>query len=131
MALTRREAQMLKNMIATDALGGLQVKVYRNLHKKCLSVWHAGYVVAHVDSITLDGVLFKVNEAGRQRVLREKKKNVHAFVTGTVTGVNAPPRGAVPVSYNPYKGASFTLPDGQAIMAAGTVTVTTRGAFVD
>lgn len=121
---------MLKNMIDHNALTGLKVKVYRNLHKKCLSVWHAGYVVAHVDSITLDGVMFRVNEAGRQRVLREKKKNVHAFVTGRVTGVNQAAQGAVPVSYNPYKGASFTLPDGKAIIEAGTATVTTRGAFI-
>jgi hypothetical protein len=35
-------------------------------------------VVGHALSLRLNNVLFQVNEAGRQRVIKEKKKNVHA-----------------------------------------------------
>lgn len=89
-------------------LVGLKVKVYYNLHKHCLSVQHKGRVIAHVNSILLDGVQFVVQEGGRQRVLRERKKNVHAFVVGTV--IRDFTAGAWKrVSYNPYRGATFYL----------------------
>ena len=62
------------------------MRVYRNLHKKCWSVqqkqkgrWK---VVAHAESITLLDCVFRVSEAGRQRVLRESRKNVHAYIQG-------------------------------------------------
>jgi hypothetical protein len=89
---------------------GLKVKVYYNLHRKCLSVQDAKtrLVIAHVPEIALEWAAFKVSEAGRQRVLREKKKNVHAFVLGIVAepifGSNAYPD---TVTYNPYKYESF------------------------
>lgn len=90
------------------------VKVYRNLHGSAAhrySVQQGGLVVAHGEQVILSSVKFVVNEAGRQRVLREKRKNVHAFVTGFVcssiiVGEALPFR----VSYNPYKAASFTVP---------------------
>ena len=67
--------------------------VYYNLHKNCLSLKalegpNRGRVVAHARSVSLDDAAFKVSEAGRQRVLRERAKNVHAGVVGTVTGVD-------------------------------------------
>jgi hypothetical protein len=84
-----------------------KVRVYFNLHRKQLSVqsktdkgWR---VWLHADKITLEDVEFKVSEAGRQRVLREKKKNVHAFIEGNLVldGIKKiEPRTLV--SYNPY-----------------------------
>lgn len=84
-----------------------RVRVYFNLHRKQLSVqsktdkgWR---VWLHANKITLENVEFKVSEAGRQRVLREKKKNVHAFIEGDLVldGIGKiEPR--VLVSYNPY-----------------------------
>jgi len=60
----------------------MRVFVYRNIHKNCLSVRNVktGLVMAHVDSITLKNVKFKVSAKGRERVLKEKAKNVHAGV---------------------------------------------------
>lgn len=61
-------------------------KIYRNLHKNCFSVLKydkekKGYRLhAHVDEAILSGVKTKVSEAGRKRVLKEKAKNVHAFI---------------------------------------------------
>jgi hypothetical protein len=83
------------------------VKVYFNLHKKCFSVQHKGIVIKHVDSITLKNVKYKVSEAGRQRVLRERKKNVHAFVVGEMVEENV--ECDTKVSYNPYKYNSFVI----------------------
>lgn len=87
-----------------EQLHGQKVKVYRNLHNGLFSVQHKGIVVAHVPEVHLNDASFVVNEAGRQKVLREKKKNVHAFVVGTVD--HNPERGVqqlpVDVTYNPY-----------------------------
>jgi hypothetical protein len=63
--------------------------VYRNLHQDCWSVKalsgpNAGRVVLHAATVWLHGATFRVNEAGRQRVLKEQRKNVHAGVVGYV-----------------------------------------------
>jgi hypothetical protein len=89
---------------------GERVFVYRNLHKKCYSVksLKTGRVIAHVDSIDLVNFSFRVSKAGRERVLREKRKNVHAGVVGYVScPVNK--AYSTDVTYNPYKYNSFVL----------------------
>jgi len=94
----------------------VHVRVYFNLHKKKLSVqtkqpkgWR---VLTHLDSISLTNVEFKVYQAGRLRVLKEGKKNVHAYVEGVchlnglshnwdlIAETNL-------VSYNPYNDKKF------------------------
>lgn len=98
----------------TDAveLVGLKVDIYWNVNRACYSVRTrqngSTKVVAHVSEVNLTDVTFVVSEAGRQRVLREHRKNVHAYVRGTIT--DAVPRGlGVPVRYNPYKGPDFMV----------------------
>jgi hypothetical protein len=61
-----------------------RVKVYFNLHLDCLSVIDAetGLLYCHAHRVELHDAKFRVQEAGRQRVLREKRKNVHAYVVG-------------------------------------------------
>ncbi len=86
-------------------------RVYFNLHKKMLSVqekvngrWK---VVDHVEQIWLGDATFKVSEAGRQRVLKQKRKNVHAYIEGIA---NAVPENLVAfdsINYNPYKLEKF------------------------
>jgi len=85
---------------------GDRVEIYRNLHNGTHSVrlvrprvgrghpegddsrWELkGKVVKHLQhhqSIFLRDVKFAVQPAGRERVRREGRKNVHAFVRGTV-----------------------------------------------
>ena len=63
----------------------MKVKVYYNLHKKCYSIVslekeNYGRVIKHENYVPLTNAQFKVSEKGRQRVLREQKKNVHAYV---------------------------------------------------
>lgn len=43
-------------------------------------------MVGHRATVYLTDVTFRVYDTGRQRVLREKKKNVHAFQVVDVTG---------------------------------------------
>lgn len=91
----------------------MKVFCYRNLHKKG-NVWSVrdvatGLVVDHVEKIIMKDVTLKVSEAGRQRVLKEKRKNVHAGVQGTRIFM-LPKKGKLffqPVFYNPYKVDSF------------------------
>lgn len=99
----------------------MRVFVYFNLHKKCFSIKalegdRKGRVVAHSDTVVLEGCKLLVSEAGRQRVLREKRKNVHAGVSGT--WINADRAEShfeflsmvgKQVTYNPYKYASFVV----------------------
>lgn len=94
------------------------VKVYRNLHKHCLSVVHKGKVVQHASQVLLHNVTFTVSQAGRSRVLSEGRKNVHAFVRGELTrsypdyvvstGIVVPLHFRA-VTYNPYKYDTFVL----------------------
>jgi hypothetical protein len=64
-----------------------KVFVYRNVNTGNWSIRAqggllGGRVIAHADSLALYGAEFVVSESGRQRVLREGRKNVHAGVVG-------------------------------------------------
>lgn len=100
----------------------IDAEVYYNLHKKCLSVRSRtkgqsyGKVIKYVDEIILENCRFIVQPAGRARVLKEKKKNVHAFVRGRInfnpkiSGLDNP----IEVTYNPYKCGAFVERETQA-----------------
>ncbi len=126
----------------------MKVKIYRNLHKNIFSVVDqaTGRVAFYATSFLLADAQFRVQEGGRQRVLREKTKNVHAYVLGTLLGfrgedregfpiwiphrglsVRVPSDGRTPfregfddVSYNPYKAGDF-VSNGQPVKAAEEV----------
>lgn len=92
----------------------MTTRVYYNLHKHLLSVQQkvAGRwkVVKHVDEIALRNVKFKVSAAGRERVLRERRKNVHAFVEGEQ--IPFMPKSFTyqdEITYNPYKHETFVV----------------------
>lgn len=65
-------------------MGSKLVDVYWNLHKCKYSLRdvYTGKVFDHRRSLVLKDAQFQVQKGGRQRVLREGKKNVHAFVRG-------------------------------------------------
>ena len=126
---------------------------YFNLRTAEFSVRHKGKVRAHADRLLVlpgdaqDTVKFQVSEPGRQRVLREKRKNVHSYVVGdawvedghTFKCDTIPARSLkdtadviedieerygnpVAVSYNPYKGGTFYRKDtGAAVREAEAV----------
>ena len=91
-----------------------RVQVYYNLHKKCLSIRHKGKVIEHAQEVTLTDARFHVQQAGRERVLKQKRKNVHAYISGklkeTFWFTQAPKyiwTAKQRVTYNPYKYKNF------------------------
>ena len=133
----------------------MKVQVYRNLHNGLISIQDlsTGLVVGHADAIDLKRADFIVREAGRQRVILEQRKNVHAFVRGEVVDVlNFKPfkgresgiednsewnctklqRGSLlrtntMVSYNPYKAPHFVTPEGDEVNYAALCTIQSNG----
>lgn len=88
----------------------MRVEVYYNLHKGCLSYRQPGGRVKHADTIALRDATFVVQPAGRERVRREKRKNVHAFVRGQLVDVDMPYSMAdvmAAITYNPYRCDTF------------------------
>jgi hypothetical protein len=83
------------------------VRVYRNLHKKCVSVRQGGIVRCHATNVVLKDCRFIVSEAGQKRVRAEGKKNVHAFIEGFVQDARKSLElldfGWHAVYYNPYE----------------------------
>lgn len=92
------------------------VRVYRNLHTGLWSV-KQGVVRFHTPCIFLKNVNFLVSESGRQRVLREQKKYVHASVEGIVCQRPTYYDNYEEVTYDPYKNKQFVCPRGEAISA--------------
>jgi len=83
-------------------------------------------VLGHAKSVDIAWADFVVHEAGRQRVLKDKQKNVHAYVKGLLLNTSGfkpykgrsigPVYGAIHstykdkvVSYNPYKAPHFVI----------------------
>lgn len=115
----------------------MRVFVYFNLHKRLFSVRAAegenrGKVIAHSPTVYLANAVFKVSEAGRQRVLREKRKNVHAGVQGVLLGLSdEKDTSGVPVTYNPYRFNTFVFSGSmEPVFAADRVTLSDRLAWV-
>jgi len=112
-------------------LSETNVRVYWNLHKGCWSVQDrkTGRVVRHVEAITLADVKFIVRPAGREKVRREGKKNVHAFAAGRYSlknGLAAYHKGARRVTYNPYVNETFVFAEtGEPVTDAYVVTMGT------
>ena len=98
---------------------GERIEVYRNLHNDTFSIRRNGKVVKHLanwQSIFLKDVKFAVQPAGREKVRREGKKNVHAFIRGTYLAPSTFPHTTSEfkakctewVTYNPYQNDHFT-----------------------
>jgi hypothetical protein len=114
----------------------MMVRVYRNLHKKCLSVLHrtcSGWRLwKHAPSIHLHNVAFKVSIAGRNRVLQSKRKNVHAFVQGELCN-DAHDDASFPIriKYDPYIAAHFfDVETKQCITQCTWASISEKGIFV-
>lgn len=96
----------------------MKVFVYYNLHRKLWSVKalegpDKGRVVAHTHYIVLRNAKGKVSQAGRLRVLKERRKNVHAGIVGEWSwdypmSLTCETR---QITYNPYKYETFVYKD--------------------
>jgi hypothetical protein len=90
------------------------VRVFKNLKHDCYSIMQRGIIKASARQVRLSGVEFRVREAGRQRVLREKRKNIHAFAVGRLVDYvhpsdsrNIEPMVGRGAFYDPYRFPSF------------------------
>jgi hypothetical protein len=110
---------------------------YWNLHQGLWSCMVQGKVRGRYDSVVANDVEFRVRPGGHARVLREGRKNVHAFAIAdsTVSLWNGPSAmtaddfnglvGWIEVSYNPFKGATFyRKDDGSTVTRADQVALT-------
>ena len=91
-----------------------KVFVYKNLHKDCWSIKQDGLVKAHTDNVTLYNVMMKVNQRGRERTIREQRKNVHAGISGYLSAKffsdvwdDISEDELIEITYNPYKHETF------------------------
>jgi hypothetical protein len=97
---------------------GKKVMVYYNLHKHTFSVTYKGRLISHSDYVKLTDVEFRVRQGGREKVVKEKRKNVHSFVIGTLVDYCRYPCNNLPsepnnniVTYDPYKYNSYVMKD--------------------
>jgi hypothetical protein len=108
--------------------------VYRNLNQNCWSVKIDGLVAIHAETLVIRNPYFFVSQKGRARVLRQRRKNVHAYVRGKlhwavtkdirypVMGINTHPYpgpmsnaellDGIEVTYNPYHSGRFVYKNG-------------------
>lgn len=124
-----------------------RLEVYYNLHKQCLSMRRMarGARVSHAHTLLLNDCLLVVQPAGREKVRREGKKNVHAFVRGYPAFIrrtwadddgdlsveSMERQGYQRITYNPYKYDSFVLADtGQPIYRASQVALIGRQMYL-
>jgi hypothetical protein len=118
--------------LTLDTYDGFEppVFVYWNLHRACWSLramrgHNAGRVIAHASLLALAAVEPKVSAAGRARVRRENRKNVHAGLIGVVDlsdsvgmTLDLPPCDAR-ITYDPYTHDGFIYSaNGQPFRAA-------------
>lgn len=102
-------------------------KVYRNLHKGAFSiVCKKEGVVAHGENFFMENVLFNVSEAGRQRVLRERCKNVHAYVIGTLRLEVDFKFNKREIYYNPYDEGFFYYKDNKEKVESANMIILTE-----
>lgn len=104
------------------------VRVFKNPKHGCYSIMQNGRLRASAREVRLVDVEFRVREAGRQRMLREQRRNVHAFAVGTLCDYVHPGENrrlgditGRAVFYNPYRFASFVDSETQTPVTSAAV----------
>lgn len=112
-----------------------RVRVYFNLTRKIWSIqsykpgkgWR---LLTHSTDVILRNAVTKVYESGRQRVIREGKKYVHAYIEGELIGIYPKSHSDRKLSYNPYKNAHFIWKDDDTEACnVGEVVFNNKGVF--
>jgi hypothetical protein len=114
------------------------VRVYKNLHRNCWSVKQDGLVKVHTHHVNLFNCKFLVSKKGRLKVLKEKRKNVHAFIEGYMNkedcfdcGSTFAEKNEAQISYDPYfKETFFTNHDLFPVYDADEVRLIYRFVFM-
>jgi hypothetical protein len=84
-------------------------EIYYNLNKHVFSIRAKKIPVSYARMVLVDNPKFVVRQGGRNAVLRDRQKNVHAFIKGVMQELTNAPNtdGLRKVSYNPYKHGFF------------------------
>jgi len=96
----------------------MRVVCYRNLRRRDCSIAEVkgdsgiGRVIAHECCVALADVTFVVKEAARQRVIQNRRREVHAWAVGELVENLPTPNCRTPITYNPYRAAIFTTREG-------------------
>jgi len=114
---------------------GQRIQVYRNLRKDNFSIRDAKTrrVIAYGTDIILSNIRMYVQKGGRERVIREKWKNIHAFVSGTYEGDNYVDLNQdwEVIHYNPYTTDTFiNKTTGEPIFRANVAYLSNGRCFV-
>jgi len=90
------------------------VRVFRNWKHDCYSIMQDGRLKASARQLRLCEVEFRVRQSGRLRMLRNRRKNVHAYAIGRLLDFVHPEEdrnlegmGGRGVYYNPYEFSTF------------------------
>ncbi|MBU32545.1 MAG: hypothetical protein CL602_01375 [Alteromonas sp.] len=120
----------------------MRVRVYRNLNKAeffsilALEGECKGKVIGYAKSVLIENGQYRVSEAGRQRVLRERRKCVHAYIDGVIADasntVQTLKGNETYVTYNPYHQGAFFRPDSLEAQHGGFVhaVIQQAGAYI-
>lgn len=68
------------NVTTVDDL--FRVRVYKNLHRNTFSLQKRGLVIAYAHNLLMTNVNVVINKAGKDRAIKTKQRNVHAFLEG-------------------------------------------------
>lgn len=92
------------------------VQVYRNLNNNLFSIKCAktGLVLAHGEDFMIRNCTPHVSQSGRKRVLDKKQRNVHAWISGSYSGIASEWAWEIydEVYYNPYTHDEFVTKSG-------------------
>lgn len=95
-----------------------EFRAYRNLHKKCFSIQQRDpstgrfKLHSHCDNFITNNNVFKVSQYGRKNVIKNKQKNVHAFVYFTDFNIFVEEFNTdkwIEITYDPYTMDSFMI----------------------
>jgi hypothetical protein len=108
-----------------------KVFIYKNLHKDCWSLKQDGLVKAHTTDLCLFDCSFRVNVKGRARVLKERRKNVHAGISGYIDlpwvmdALASRKKSNIKLAkYDPYKYSTFIDNDKKPVFWSSAVRMT-------
>lgn len=103
-----------------DEVTGQTVRIYRNLNNGTMSIQIKGpkswKVAGHITNAVVQDVAFRVSDAGRQRVLRDQRKNVHAWGQGILIGKASEVYCPIALGYDPYNDENFIDKDTRRII---------------
>jgi hypothetical protein len=125
-----------KREIDWNVCTGLTTRIYRNLQTGTMSLQQkvnkSWLVVGHVTNAAIEYPKFYISQSGKLRVIREQRKNVHAWIEGRLIGISADSLRLEEIHYCPYTSDSFSWKKtGKLIESANLFVVIDNQVFCD